>query len=717
MLNNKNKLFTVLTVSIGYNHFLKEWADAVSKLQTKPDEILIGVDNIDFETKKYIDNKLNKVKWISLKKRDVKHFGEYYNEVINEVETEWVCKIDADDLILREAYDELHRVEEDIFAFGCTSSLTREDSVPPVNISPIKILESTTNLLSSLSPFRKKVWLVNKFKDYYFDDWIFWVDAASSGFTFASSNKSNYVYRDHKMQATKKIDKLREESTILNYKFEKRNSYYKSLLNLKSKKLLFFHSYPLKGKNFGHILNLVRILSLEKTNKIYLTFCNGENIQSCETNPLMDREICAKCMTRQKHASKQLSKPITFIDINYEIEKIQDNKQNFMIDTNITKEKIAKALAGITKELNIDKLFYSECKSECSKINNSFEISSELEFKRKIRHGKNLSIEDIAPAEDQFIGENENLNESLIFNGIDLDSNLEYNFSKEIGKIQKGFRSALNELQRNKKYSLLVNMGKLFFKVESTINRFKEQFSKYSKKNKIIYDIGANDGANIEYYLTKANKVIAVEANPLLCSYMEKKFRNEIELGRLIVVNTVVSDTNGLSKIFYVHRKKSELSSYIKPDIESLDNYETIHVDSISPTNLINRFGSPFFVKIDVEGSDEFVLYDLIKSDIFPKYLSVELHKYNVINIINKVGNIFKFQIIDFANNKYSQNISYSYSAGPFGTDLPNVWLGATSLNKSINQSGLGWKDLHIKFSVYTFIKYRLKFTLKKILK
>ena len=482
MLNEREKLFSVLTVSIGYNHFLKEWADAVSKLNVKPDEILIGVDNIDSKLKKYIENKLVKIKWISLEKRNVKHFGEYYNEVINEVESEWVCKIDADDLILREAYDELHRVEEDIFAFGCTSSLTGKKSVPPLNLSPIKILESTTNLLSSLSPFRKKVWLVNKFKDYYFDDWTFWVDAASSGFTFASSNKSNYIYRDHKMQATKKIDKLREESKILNYKLEKKISYYKSLLDIKNKKLLFFHSYPLKGKNFEHILNLIRILSLEKTNGIYLTFCNGENIQSCETNPLMDREICAKCMTRQRHASQQLSRPITLIDINYEIEKIQDNKQNYTLDTNISKERIAKALAGITRELEIDKLLYSQCKSECSKTNNSIEIFSELVFKHKISHGKLISIEDITNVDDTFIGATENLNETIIFNGINLDSNLEYNFSMEIDKIQKGFRLALDELQRIKKYCLLVYMGKFFFRVETISNRFKELVSIYFKK-------------------------------------------------------------------------------------------------------------------------------------------------------------------------------------------------------------------------------------------
>ena len=111
------------------------------------------------------------------------------------------------------------------------------------------------------------------------------------------------------------------------------------------------------------------------------------------------------------------------------------------------------------------------------------------------------------------------------------------------------------------------------------------------------------------------------------------------------------------------------------------------------------------------------MLQDLFESGIFPNYLSVELHNYNVINVVNRVGDIFKYQIIDFTDNGNIHNKSYSYSAGPFGSDLPNVWLGSKLLNNSIIQSGLGWKDLHLKFSFITFVKYRIKFILKKIWK
>ena len=44
---------------------------------------------------------------------------------------------------------------------------------------------------------------------------------------------------------------------------------------------------------------------------------------------------------------------------------------------------------------------------------------------------------------------------------------------------------------------------------------------------KIIYDFGANNGDNIEYYLLKSDLVIAVEANPELCDFIKKNLKRK----------------------------------------------------------------------------------------------------------------------------------------------------------------------------------------------
>jgi len=59
--------------------------------------------------------------------------------------------------------------------------------------------------------------------------------------------------------------------------------------------------------------------------------------------------------------------------------------------------------------------------------------------------------------------------------------------------------------------------------------------------NKVIYDIGANNGDDIPYYLQKADVVVAVEANPDLCKQLRERFVESIECGRLVVENCVVT--------------------------------------------------------------------------------------------------------------------------------------------------------------------------------
>lgn len=54
-------------------------------------------------------------------------------------------------------------------------------------------------------------------------------------------------------------------------------------------------------------------------------------------------------------------------------------------------------------------------------------------------------------------------------------------------------------------------------------------FSKNKVNNKkIIYDVGANNGDDIEYYLKKSDLVIALEANPKLCEIIQDRFKSEI---------------------------------------------------------------------------------------------------------------------------------------------------------------------------------------------
>ena len=49
----------------------------------------------------------------------------------------------------------------------------------------------------------------------------------------------------------------------------------------------------------------------------------------------------------------------------------------------------------------------------------------------------------------------------------------------------------------------------------------------------LILDLGAHRGQDLPYYLRKAKKVVAVEANPVLCNHLRSTFREELRDKRL----------------------------------------------------------------------------------------------------------------------------------------------------------------------------------------
>lgn len=84
-------------------------------------------------------------------------------------------------------------------------------------------------------------------------------------------------------------------------------------------------------------------------------------------------------------------------------------------------------------------------------------------------------------------------------------------------------------------------------------------------QKKIIYDFGANTGENLPYYLKKADLVVAVEANPSLCVGIREKHCNEIQKGRLVVENCVIT-TEKKAKVvpFYISKVSSVLRACLE---------------------------------------------------------------------------------------------------------------------------------------------------------
>lgn len=222
-----------------------------------------------------------------------------------------------------------------------------------------------------------------------------------------------------------------------------------------------------------------------------------------------------------------------------------------------------------------------------------------------------------------------------------------------------------------------------------------------------IYDFGANNGDDLRYYLMKAEFVVAIEANPELCDLIEHRHGQAIREGRLRVINKLVcAEADQLSAPFFVHKRNHVLSQAIVPDTESAVDFEEIHLESITPSGLIDI--APLYVKVDLEGIDHLVLDDLFQNRIFPKYISSECHSiavlglitttnfYNSYNLVNgyRVGTRYHDTLV--TTNAGSVRFRFApHSAGPFGEDIGRPWLSERALVRMLGVHGLGWIDIH----------------------
>ncbi|MBU3694294.1 MAG: FkbM family methyltransferase [Rhodocyclaceae bacterium] len=227
---------------------------------------------------------------------------------------------------------------------------------------------------------------------------------------------------------------------------------------------------------------------------------------------------------------------------------------------------------------------------------------------------------------------------------------------------------------------------------------------------KIIYDVGANNGCNIPYYLLKSDLVVAIEANPSLCDFMRQRFAAQIQEGRLVVENFVVSveDSSRIEVPFYLHKYHHVLSQFPRPPSNLIENFDRVYLPSSGVVQIIRKYGEPYYVKIDIEYYDEPILRSLFNAGIMPPYISAESHHPEVFCTLVALGGYRKFKLVDgpSVKNEYKktlvksgeQMVEYSFrdhSAGPFGEDVNGPWLDSAEFLSLLGSAGMGWKDIH----------------------
>ena len=237
---------------------------------------------------------------------------------------------------------------------------------------------------------------------------------------------------------------------------------------------------------------------------------------------------------------------------------------------------------------------------------------------------------------------------------------------------------------------------------------------------KAIFDIGANKGQNLSYFLDKADIVVAIEANTNLVKQIKSDFKQFIDNEKLIVENVALTDDENVKNInFYISKVNDVLSTLYPDDISKFYKQE---VKCEKASLLINKYLKKYdisqieYIKIDIEGADDLVLNDLLKNNILCENLSVECHKTEVLELL--LNSKFKsFKFVEGGDVTFKKNIEITnklnekkiinfdiHSSGPYGDDIPGDYYDKNSILTYFLNKGLGWKDIHCSLKEKKYI-------------
>lgn len=138
-----------------------------------------------------------------------------------------------------------------------------------------------------------------------------------------------------------------------------------------------------------------------------------------------------------------------------------------------------------------------------------------------------------------------------------------------------------------------------------------------------IFDIGLYDGTDTAYYLSLGGRVVAVEANPQLVRRGQERFGAEIAAGRLTIVHAAISSDSAQVELI-LSADDLGASSMFGDRVADRQPMGTITAPGLPILDLVKQYGTPHYLKVDIEGADRFCILPLTR-DTRPRYLSFEI--------------------------------------------------------------------------------------------
>lgn len=174
-------------------------------------------------------------------------------------------------------------------------------------------------------------------------------------------------------------------------------------------------------------------------------------------------------------------------------------------------------------------------------------------------------------------------------------------------------------------HSAAIGVHRLLGKREDA-SALKALYSQLLPNGSLVFDIGANVGMYSEALESAGARVIAVEPNADCVRHIELTYPNR----RIETIHAAIGPNSGVTT-FNLSDDRDDTSTMSSEWINMLHKeynqnpgrFRKVSVPIVTLDSLIEHYGVPYYIKIDVEGYEPFVLDGLSTQ---PRILSFEYH-------------------------------------------------------------------------------------------
>lgn len=220
-------------------------------------------------------------------------------------------------------------------------------------------------------------------------------------------------------------------------------------------------------------------------------------------------------------------------------------------------------------------------------------------------------------------------------------------------------------------------------------DRRKVLFGSFIKKGELCFDVGANVGNRVGPLLDIGAKVIAIEPQENCCRRLKQKFGNRIN-----IVPLGLGESEGV-KNFYPSNANT-ISSFSEEWINSVRDgrfkeyswKKPVKVNMSTLDILIEKYGLPVFIKIDVEGYELEVL----------KGLTTPIQMISFEYTVPEQAEIVLKCLDQIQSN--DPNIEINYSVGESMDFALKNWLSVEEMKSYVAKrefKGTGFGDIYVK--------------------